>query len=233
MKNKKEEIKEKKDNNCGCGETCNCNDKGCTCEDENCTCGDDCECDETCTCGCENDKCTCGCEDENCECGCEDDDCECGENCTCEDKNYKILYLNEQQKSDEYLNLAKRYGADLENYKKRNAEIAIKEREEGIVSAIEKLLPAIDALDRANTLVDDESSLKGLDLIKKEMLANLENLGVKVIDSVGLIFDPNFHNAIASIEDKKQKSGTIIEEYQKGYTFNGRVIRFSIVKVVK
>ncbi|MCK9575537.1 MAG: nucleotide exchange factor GrpE [Clostridia bacterium] len=180
-----------------------------------------------CTCG-EN----CSCEQENCTC---DDTCECDENCTCEDnKNYKILYLNEKQKSDEYLNLAKRYGADLENYKKRNVEIAIKEREEGIILAVEKFLPAIDALDRANTLVDDESSLKGLDLIKKQMLSNLENLGVKVIDSsTGLAFDPKFHNAIANTEDDKQKSGTIVEEYQKGYIFNGRIIRFSMVKVVK
>ena len=248
-KNIEKEVKEKIEPTCECGDenctcddtctcdencTCGCQDEKCTCgcEDGKCTCDDSCECDENCTCdeSCECDEnCTCGCEDDKCTCGCEDEDCACED-----DKNYKILYLNEQQKSEEYLNLAKRYGADLENYKKRNAEIANKEREEGIILAIEKILPAIDALDRANSLVDDESSLKGLDLIKKQMLSNLETLGVKTIDSkVGLSFDPKLHNAIAMVDDSKQKSGTIVEEYQKGYTLNSRVIRFSIVKVVK
>ena len=76
----------------------------------------------------------------------------------------------------------------------------------------------------------DEGLIEGFRLIQKDLLNILKNEGLEVIESDGEIFDPNFHEAIAT-EPSDKEAGTILETLQKGYKFNDKVLRASIVKV--
>ena len=68
-------------------------------------------------------------------------------------------------------------------------------------------------------------------MIYKQLMTTLEELGVKQIEAVGKEFDPNLHNAVMHIEDEEAGENTIVEEFQKGYTYKDFVVRHSMVKV--
>lgn len=122
--------------------------------------------------------------------------------------------------------------AEYDNFRKRT----VKEKEElsafCVAGAIEKLLPALDALDAAEKLenADAESLKKGLELVKKALLEGLSKSGVELIPDEGE-FDPNLHNALMHIEDENLPENSICEVFQKGYQIGGKVIRHSLVKV--
>lgn len=153
------------------------------------------------------DKKPCGCENQEKE-------CQCAQN-------------------DEYLLLAQRIKAEFENYKKRNAEIASQSFDNGVASAVEKLLPAIDSFKQAKSNITDENVNKGLDMILAQILSGFENLGVSKIDCVGKQFDPNFHNAVLVGKDESVDDGVVLEEYQEGFIYKGKVIRHCVVKINK
>lgn len=127
-----------------------------------------------------------------------------------------------------------RLQADFANFKNRSA----KERSETIRSAtvglVEAILPVLDNFERAFGAAEDqgvdEGLIEGFRLIQKDLLNILKNEGLEVIESDGEIFDPNFHEAIAT-EPSDKEAGTILETLQKGYKFNDKVLRASIVKV--
>ena len=72
---------------------------------------------------------------------------------------------------------------------------------------------------------------EGMNMIYKQLLKTLEDLGVKPIEAVGQPFDPNFHNAVMHIEDENFGENVIAEEFQKGYLYRDSVVRHSMVKV--
>ena len=119
---------------------------------------------------------------------------------------------------------------------KAEHEAAQKEKEElsafCVAGAIEKLLPALDALDAAEKIenADVESLKKGIELVKKTLLDGLGKSGVELIPDEGE-FDPNLHNALMHIEDENLPENSICEVFQKGYQVGGKVIRHSLVKV--
>lgn len=158
----------------------------------------------------EQNKCekkTCGCENHETQCEC--------------------------NQTDEYLLLAQRIKAEFENYKKRNAEIASQSFDNGVASAVEKLLPALDSFKQAKSNITDENVTKGLDMILAQILSGFENLGVEKIDCLDRVFDPNFHNAVFVGKDESKEDGIVLEEYQEGFIYKGRVIRHSVVKINK
>lgn len=122
--------------------------------------------------------------------------------------------------------------AEYDNFRKRT----VKEKEElsafCVAGAIEKLLPALDALDAAEKIenADVESLKKGIELVKKTLLDGLGKSGVELIPDEGE-FDPNLHNALMHIEDESLPENSICEVFQKGYQVGGKVIRHSLVKV--
>ena len=130
-----------------------------------------------------------------------------------------------------------RLHAEFDNTKKRLE----KDKTESIKYANEKLileiLPAIDTLDRAmNSLSeghDPEKVKKGLEIAQTELHEMLEQHGVELVKSIGASFDPNVHEAVTMVETKDAGDGTVIDEIQKGYLLNGRLIRPSLVKVAK
>ena len=146
---------------------------------------------------------------------------------TAEDKIAKLEEAVETAKKD-YLRLY----ADFDNYRKRNAETSAKERQNGIAFALESILPAMDSIDRALSVVKDESALSGIQLIKKQFEKGLEVLGVEEIQAIGVEFDPKEHYAVMR-ESDPENSGKVIEVLQKGYRFKDRVLRYAMVKVAE
>ncbi len=182
----------------------------CTCE-ENCKCDENCKKDEACKCG---DKCDCECE-ENKERHCE-------EECKCKRKD-----------APDYLALAQRIQAEFENYRRRMADQLVIERQEGIVSVINVFLPCLDTFKEAKKSITDEKVLEGVNMIENKIMDALDRLEVERIESVGQKFDPNFHDVIAVMHNENYDDDIILEEYQAGYKYKGKVIRYSKVIVNK
>ena len=138
------------------------------------------------------------------------------------------------QKAAEYLEMAQRLKAEFENYKKRNAELSSQSFENGVVHVVEKLLPAMDSFKQARLSIQDENTLKGVDLVYSQILKAFEDLGVTKIDAQGQQFNPNFHNAVLVGNDAEKPDGEILNEYQEGFILkNERVIRHSVVQINK
>jgi len=161
-------------------------------------------------------------------------------------------------KREEYLNGWKRERADFLNYKKDEME-----RIEGLLcyaseENILKILPILDNFDiatRQNFLSENsggqgkemtEKIIQGFQNIQKQVEEFLKSQGIEEIKSIGELFNPNFHEAVGELEEasgekekgeegekREIKSGIIVEEVQKGYMLNGKVIRPARVKVSK
>ena len=144
------------------------------------------------------------------------------------------LLQQERKKSDDYLNNLKFIQADFENYRKR-ADREVREIEEFSTAAlVKKLIPVLDDLDlgvaSAESTPQTREFLEGIGMVRRRLLTALESEGLEEIPSIGQPFDPDLHEAV----DKVQGSGdrdTIVEEVRKGYTFKGKVLRPSMVKV--
>ncbi len=140
-----------------------------------------------------------------------------------------------KKKAEEATEKFVRLQAEFQNYKKRTE----KEKANLYKFANEKLmvdlLPLMDNMERA--IISSEGSTEkvvdGIKMIKKSLDDFFEKNGVKYIESVGKPFDPEFHHAVMTEESDEVESEHIIEELQKGYMLNEKVIRYSMVKVSK
>lgn len=135
-------------------------------------------------------------------------------------------------KIEELTELLQRVQADFENYKKQIE----KEKAEFVKYVTEKLivklLPVLDSFEIALKNTDDkEKFVKGVELIFSQLYSTLEQEGLKPIKAVGEHFDPYRHEVL--MKEKSEKEDVILEELQKGYTLNGKVIRHSKVKIGK
>ncbi|HUW71776.1 MAG TPA: nucleotide exchange factor GrpE [Candidatus Humimicrobiaceae bacterium] len=152
-----------------------------------------------------------------------------------EDLQKKIEEL-EKQKTE---NLAgwQRARADFLNYKKEEMERIEQFLKYGEEEFILKILPILDNFDLAEKKLTEEmrndESVKGFLQIKAQILDFLKSHGVEEMKVMGEKFDPNFHEAVELIAEQNKESGSIIEETQKGYKINGRLLRPARVKVVK
>ena len=133
----------------------------------------------------------------------------------------------------EFVNKYKEYEKEFENYKRRTREEIKAAKEEGIAKAVKAIFPALDNFKKAKMLITDKGSLSGINLIEKSLLTELEKLGVKPIKAKGEKFDPDYHNAVMLVENKSVPSGTVVDEYETGYTLGDKVIKFSQVTVAK
>ncbi len=133
-----------------------------------------------------------------------------------------------QPDAEKYLRLM----AEFDNYKKRS----VKEREsiytDVRVDTVSRFLPVYDNLERAlRAETADEAYKKGVEMTFNQLLDVFKKLGVEEIESVGMAFDPNLHNAVMHVEDPEKGENEIVEEFQKGFRVGDKVIRFSMVKV--
>ncbi|MEG0752100.1 MAG: nucleotide exchange factor GrpE [Oscillospiraceae bacterium] len=124
--------------------------------------------------------------------------------------------------------------AEYDNYRKRTEREKAESANYGIASAVEKLLPALDALELA-TLADstDEKYKKGVEMTLVMFQNALSQIGVEEIEAQDVKFNPNVHNAVAREACEDKESGTITRVLQKGYSLNGRVLRPSMVAVAE
>lgn len=140
-----------------------------------------------------------------------------------------------EEESNEYLAMAQRLKAEFENYRKRTEKEKADLIEYGKEQAIIEVLPIVDNFERAlETKVEENTSFKeGVNLIYRQFKSVLEKMGVKEIEALGQMFDPYKHHAVMQEEVEGKKENEIIEVLQKGYMFNDKVIRPSMVKVAK
>ena len=141
-----------------------------------------------------------------------------------------------QEKIDELEDRVRRQMAEFENFRKRTDKEKAAMFETGAKSVIEKILPVVDNFERGlATLPEEEKSspfAEGMQMIYKQLLTELENIGVKPIEALGCEFDPNFHNAVMQMESDEFESGVIAQELMKGYMYRDTVVRHSMVAVV-
>ena len=137
-----------------------------------------------------------------------------------------------QLELDETTDRLKRLMAEFDNFKKRSA----KERESlysSILSDIvSNLLPVVDNLENAvNVETQDENYKQGVELVSKQFKDVLTSLGVKEIETVGTTFNPEYHEAVSSVQDESLGEKEIKEAYRKGYIIGNRVVRHAMVVV--
>ncbi len=148
------------------------------------------------------------------------------------DKNIEKL----EEKLAELEDKRVRQLAEFENFRKRSVKEKSQMFETGAKSVVEKILPVIDNFERGLAGVPAEEKeapfVQGVELVYKQLVTALDELGVKPIDAVGKEFDPNIHNAVMAVDDDSLESGTVAEEMLKGYMYNDSVVRHSMVKVV-
>lgn len=145
-----------------------------------------------------------------------------------------LLDENKKLKED-YL----RAFADAENIKKRAAQEIEKNNKYAISSFAKNLLSVADNLQRAVDSVSEEAKetnqifITGMELTQNELTNVLKKFGVERMETLGKIFDANYHQVVQEVPDPKKPAGTIIAEIQSGYTINDRILREAMVVVTK
>jgi len=135
----------------------------------------------------------------------------------------------------EYKDKLLRLTAEFDNFRKRTA----KEKEtlfsDGRADCVLEFLPFVDNMERfmeaAAEEAEDSPLRQGLEKVCKQLGDILKSLKVEEIPAVGEKFDPNVHNAEKHIEEESVDEASVVEQFQKGYTIGGKVLRFSMVKV--
>ncbi len=130
----------------------------------------------------------------------------------------------------------KRQLAEFENFRNRTEKEKQAMFETGAKSVLEKILPVIDNFERGFSTVEEsdkeDAFVQGMQKVYKQMMDELEKIGVKPIEAVGQEFDPNLHNAVMQVESEEFESGIVAQEFMKGYTYRDTVVRYSMVGVV-
>ena len=142
-----------------------------------------------------------------------------------------------QEKIDELNDKVLRQMAEFENFRKRTDKEKSQQFELGQGNVLEKLLPVVDNFERGLAAVPEDEKdgafADGMNKIYKQLIKQLEDLGVTPIEAVGKEFDPGLHNAVMQVESQEYESGIVAQELQKGYMFHDTVLRHSMVAVAQ
>ena len=149
------------------------------------------------------------------------------------------LFKKKKDKKDEQIeelnDRVKRQMAEFDNFRKRSEKEKAMLFDMGAKNVIEKILPVVDNFERGFTTVDeadkDDAFVQGMQQVYKQLMTELESIGVKPIEAVGQEFNPDFHNAVMQVESDEYESGIIAQEFMKGYMYKGSVVRHSMVSV--
>ncbi len=161
-----------------------------------------------------------------------------------EEDRKKSLFRKKEKKKDKSAeqiadlnDKLRRQMAEFDNFRKRTEREKSQMYEIGAKSVVEKILPVVDSFERGLNAIPEEAKddpyVQGMDKIYRQLMTELENLGVKAIDAVGQEFNPDFHNAVMQVENDELESGTVAQELQKGYMYRDSVVRHSMVSVVQ
>ena len=151
------------------------------------------------------------------------------------DDELELLKLENKKLKEDFL----RAYADAENTKRRctqeiekNNKYAISSFAKDLLTVADNLHRAIDAIGKDNS-ENCEALRKGVELTENELTKVFNKFGIKKMEIMDTVFDPNFHQVIQEVEDKEKPNGTIIAELQTGYMLNDRILREAMVVVTK
>ena len=154
---------------------------------------------------------------------------------TCKGTNESFTLIHVWTKIADLEDRLKRQIAEFDNFRKRTEKEKSAMFDMGARHIIEAILPTIDNFERGLKTVPEDKEAKafydGMEMIYKQMLKVLSDVGVTAIDCLDKEFDLNLHNAVMHVEDEAYGNNIIIEEFQKGYKYKDTVIRHSMVKV--
>jgi len=122
--------------------------------------------------------------------------------------------------------------AEFQNFRKRVEKERVEFAEYASTEAVRVLLPILDDFERA-LKVDSAGKefIKGMELIYQRLYESLKKLGLEPLVAAGQPFDPHIHHAVEMVETADAPDHTILDEYQRGYNFKGRLLRPAMVKV--
>jgi molecular chaperone GrpE len=124
--------------------------------------------------------------------------------------------------------------ADFDNYRKRVEKERSEDSRRSTARVIEALIPVVDSFDQAlasHREPEYANYRKGFELIHKQLIDNIAKLGAERVDPLGMTFDPHLHQAMDRTETTDKDEGTILQVFQPGYLFHGRVLRPAMVRV--
>lgn len=157
-----------------------------------------------------------------------------------EQKESKFFKKKDKEKNKDKEKIAEledkvlRQMAEFENFRRRTEKEKSQMFETGAKNVIEKLLPVVDNFERGlATAPEGDAFADGMQMIYKQLMTELDNMGVKAIEAVGTEFNPDFHNAVMQVASEEFESGVVAQELQKGYTYHDAVVRHSMVAVVE
>lgn len=141
------------------------------------------------------------------------------------------------EERNEYRDLIQKLKAEFDNYRKKTEGERQRQSERATVQLITEILPVLDDFERAlKTATNNGQSDAfriGIEQIYRKLTDILRKRGVTPIESVGKIFDPNFHEAVAHEESNIHEDGEIIDELRRGYMVGSVLLRASMVRVAK
>lgn len=161
-----------------------------------------------------------------------------GEEKTKSDKKKKKGFKKKDKRDEQIEELNDKYQrlfAEFQNFRSRSDKEKSAMFEVGARSIVEKILPIVDNIERGVAALseDDLDSPvgQGMNLIYKQLLQTLEDMGVEAIEAKGKEFDPELHNAVMHEDNEELGENIVSEELQKGYKYKDTVVRHSMVKV--
>ena len=140
-----------------------------------------------------------------------------------------------QEKVDALNDKVMRQMAEFDNFRKRSEKEKSQMFDMGASSVLTKILPVIDNFERGFGMLQESDKedpfADGMIKVYKQLMTELESIGVKPIEALGKAFDPNLHNAVMQEDTKEVESGHVAQELQKGYLYKDTVLRHSMVAV--
>ncbi len=154
------------------------------------------------------------------------------------DKKKKKGFKKKDKRDEQIEELNDKYQrlfAEFQNFRSRSDKEKSAMFEVGARSIVEKILPVVDNIERGVAALSEEDLDspvgQGMNLIYKQLLQTLEDMGVEAIEAKGQEFDPELHNAVMHEDNDEFGENIVSEELQKGYKYKDTVVRHSMVKV--
>ena len=143
-------------------------------------------------------------------------------------KDEKIAELNDR---------LMRQMAEFDNFRKRTEKEKSQMYAVGAADVIEKILPVVDNFERGLAAIPEEEKgaafAQGMEMVYKQLMTVLGDMGVTPIEAVGVEFNADFHNAVMQAPSEEYASGVVMQELQRGYVYKDKVIRYSMVVVAQ
>ena len=132
----------------------------------------------------------------------------------------------------ELQDLLQRRQAEFENFRRRAERERTELFEFATMDAVKMLLPVLDDFERALKVeTPDREYARGMELIYQRLFEALKKMGLEPVSIEGTLFNPHVHHAVEMVDTKEHPDQTILEEFQRGYNFKGRLVRPAMLKV--